>query len=1170
MSKKYIPIIGTISAGKSTFLRAFLGIDMLQIGATTTSKFVCLIKHSNTTSFYHVIPTLEKSIEFIKEGEEIKDLNEIKNKIIEINETLSNKKPIKKEDLFYILEIPIKNINNSQLLENCYFMDIPGLNENDTTYINDIFSLIKENDILFEIMVFDSTSIGSDNILNIFKDLEKKNCLKKQNNLYILNKIDQCTKGGEGDIIDYFKNYFYKEFEDEKKIDKIVINFSENYFIPMNSLLYDAESKINEDFYSLLLFELFSYSEYNNKSEFENFFEFIQKRIETIIVHNNIDSEEIEKLAKKIKDDNSPEIEIITQSIEKIKKNVQTIKANSDIQLGIKLEKKNVKIAFKKLFLIQKKHYYNCVHSDSYNQIQYFVSNIILNKNDLLTPSSANLLFDKTNNDFLLFSKIYNNESNKKITELKKNDKKLNSNNLKTSIEILDNLDNFIKETFKLIDYNNELKEFRTSLDTLRENLLGRKIRISLIGNINVGKSTVLNCIIGENILPAKETECTYRGVIIRNKNIDNYELYRTKLITKGKGLDKYYFFEDAKKPYTKGLNNVKSYLNNKNNDKQITDDDAYIVIVGKLKIFDFIKVDEKLKEKIEFVDLPGPDRKDNVFNENRYYEKILKFSNCCVYINEPKTINDQNSNDRMIEQYKSDKNKIVVNLRPNYIKTCLFLINKADTLESDNDKQKIINALIKNIPEKVSLENINISFFSAKSFMEYLDYYNKYVILMEKEPLYSIFYLYKEWNSSLINPKKFKNYILGKISDKIEEKFNLEFDEDSEEQINIPESFNKNMKSALDDLSKMNKLNLSNNEDEEIINRLYLIYYKLKNKNVYETIYSPAFFDKLKEVILFSEKLQNQNLNNSLNTFFSYADELFNKEIEKKGEKEKEETTEKFEFIKNIVIPKVDEFFKEKIEKMKDVIELTKFQCTEIYNDELKNIDDRLKEVDKDVEKAAKLLEEKITKKIEEMEKKMENEKKSFITDIENLLKECINKFYENKDISLSSIDTNKGLTFKMVVSLLTSTVSGIAVRAGLTVLGESILVNTASGYLSASIGAALTGPVGVFIGIGVGIAISVTTFLVHYFSRSKRYKNGIEASMENLKKQLEEYQKTLETDFTDFKESLKNELEIKVEILKKQIDTVDEKKWQEIKDKYQNQKKIINEKIKKNLLNN
>ena len=438
----------------------------------------------------------------------------------------------------------------------------------------------------------------------------------------------------------------------------------------------------------------------------------------------------------------------------------------------------------------------------------------------------------------------------------------------------------------------------------------------------------------------------------------------------------------------------------------------------------------------------------------------------------------------------------------------------------------------------------------------------------MEREPLYSLFYLYKEWNSSLINPKKFKNYILGKISDKIEEKFDLEFDEDSEEQIDIPESFYKNMKSAIDVLSKMNKLNISNNEEEKIINRLYLIYYKLKNKNFYETIYSSAFFDKLKEVILFSEKLQNQNLNNSLNTFFSYADELFNKEIEKKGQKEKEKTTKRFIFISNTIIPKVDEFFIEKIKKMKDVIELTKFQCTEIYNDELNNIDDRLKEVDKDVEKAAKLLEKKITVNIEEMEKKMENEKKSFINDIENLLKECINKFYENKDVSLSSIDTNKGITLKMITSLVTSTISGIAIRSGLTLLGEQLLTYTAGSYLG--LGTALMGPLGIIIGIGVGLSISVATFLKHWFSKSKRYKNGIEESKENLKKQLEDYKTTLETDFTDFKDSLKNDLEIKVEILKKQIDTVDEKKWEEIKEKYQKQKQIINEKIKNNLLNN
>ena len=73
-----------------------------------------------------------------------------------------------------MLEIQIKNIENVPLLENCYFIDITGLNENDTNYINDIFSLITLEQILFEIVAFDSTSIGFDNILNIFTALEKE------------------------------------------------------------------------------------------------------------------------------------------------------------------------------------------------------------------------------------------------------------------------------------------------------------------------------------------------------------------------------------------------------------------------------------------------------------------------------------------------------------------------------------------------------------------------------------------------------------------------------------------------------------------------------------------------------------------------------------------------------------------------------------------------------------------------------------------------------------------------------------------------------------------------------------------------------------------------------------------------------------------------------------
>ena len=46
----------------------------------------------------------------------------------------------------------------------------------------------------------------------------------------------------------------------------------------MNSLLYMAETKINDDFNSLLLFELFNYLEYDSKSGFSTFYDYIKKK----------------------------------------------------------------------------------------------------------------------------------------------------------------------------------------------------------------------------------------------------------------------------------------------------------------------------------------------------------------------------------------------------------------------------------------------------------------------------------------------------------------------------------------------------------------------------------------------------------------------------------------------------------------------------------------------------------------------------------------------------------------------------------------------------------------------------------------------------------------------------------------------------------------------------
>jgi len=1148
MKRKYIPIIGTISAGKSTFLRAFLGTDLLQTGASTTTKFICLIKNSEKTCFYHVLPKTTNGIEFYKDGEVITEEEQIKKKIEDINNTLSQKKSTTKDELFYMLETPIKNIKNIPLLENCYFMDIPGLNENETTYIQDIFSLITYDDILFEIMVFDSTSIGSDNILDIFKELHKRKCLKTEGNFYILNKIDQCTKGGEGDIIDAFTNYFYQEFEDEKKTDssRIKINFSNNFFIPMNSLLYEAETKIQEDFYSMLIFELHTYLEYNSEDEISTFLEFLQKRTESLVSHFKIDFEEIEKKSKKIKDD-APEMIQIINDIEKLKKIINIIKKTPDFQLGIKVDNKNiknnnVKKVLKNLYLIHKQKSYFYTPTEYYMELQNKINSITLddNKEDMCSPPTV--------------------ISNKNI---EKNIIKRSFSNIDNPYLVINELDDFINETFKIVDPNNEMPEFKLSLETLRENILGRKIRIAFIGNISVGKSTVLNSIIGKSVLPTKETECTYRGVIIRYKDSDFFELYRTKLISKGKGLNQYYYFIDEDKPYRKGIKQIKSYLKSKNSDKVIKDEDAYIVITGRLKIFDFIKLDENMIDKIEFIDLPGLDRKDNTFNDNKYYDKILKFSNVCIYINEPKSINDKNSVMNMIERFSEDKKKVFPNLRPKFIKTCLFLINKSDTLIEESDREKTVQNLIKNFPpeENVSKDTINISFFSGQSFLEYLNIYDRFVDLIENKTTYFLKILYEEW-AKKITLRNFASYIKNSICGKIEEQLDLNL-----EDMKIETDFYNKMKQAMEIIYLKEFKGITDKEEEEIIQNLYNLYYSLKITEFDGTsIYSHEFFDNLKNVILFSEKLHNDNLKNALNQFFTNADELFNKEKEKEDEQQIKDNKEKCDFIKNTIIPKTNQLFLEKEKAILNIFDLGKFRCNEIIDNEIKNIDERLKENDKDVEKAARKLEEKIKEQIDEVNKEQEKQINSIVEEIENLLKDKLNEYFEKKEFSKTCIDTNRGLTMKMVISLFTSAISGIAVRSGLVLIGEAVIAGAAAsagaagaGVATTAVAGALLGPAGVLIGLGVGVAISVTTFLVHWFSKSKRYKNGLEESRTSIATKFDEIKNNFSSDFKVFRESVINELNVKLEILRKDINKIDKEKWEEIKKKYIIQKKKI-----------
>ena len=1125
MSKKFIPIIGTISAGKSTFLRAFLGTDVLQTGQTTTTKFVCLIKNSDHISFYHVIPIIKDGIIFEKDGDETNDLERIQKKIEEINNNLSNNKANetdRKNMIFYMLEIPIKNIKNEDLLENAYFMDIPGLNENNATYIEDIFSVITLNEILFEIMIFDSTSIGSDNILKIFEKLNQKNSLKKEDNLYILNKIDKTTGGGYQEVIDYFKQYFYQEFEDEKNDQsKIAINISKNHFIPLNSILYQAETKCDEDFYSMILLELFAYLETANKEEISSFFDYLVKRLENIIKLNEMEESEIDEI-----DDDSKDMEKIKESIEKINNIQSDITTTKEFSITINLERKKQKKVIKNLYVLHKqKKFINMNNSESFDKLQNIINNYKLD--DLACPPSIEPEY---------------------ILEQKKEDIKKEF--------ILSEMNTFL---------NNQLKgqfgELNTHLNVLSENLLGRKIRISFIGNISVGKSSVLNTIIGENILPTSDKECTYRGVIIKHRNLDDYYLYGTRLeILEDGGINEYYTFKENKDYYCKGIEEIKSRLKCKNNDKNMDDKDAFIVIQGRLKIFDFIKLDEELISKIEFIDLPGHDRKNNTFNQKQFYTQILQFSNSCIYINEPKTIDDEDSVIRIQNQYSEDKQKLHPSLRDKFINSCLFLINKADTLSSKKeqrkrDEEKIIKSLLEilsNVEKNIDKDSINISFFSGKCFSEYLEYYNVFIYQLENNPikfLKDLYFDYTKNSWSFFKTQSFKDYI-NKKAEKIEDKLNIEL-----EDYNIPQDFYEKLNYAFDELQKVNKKNMK--DKDKIIQTLYSINNTIKNADFSNTNYSTAFFWKLKEIILYTDRIQNDNLKLSIDAFFTTADSLFNRNVEKETENEKKQNEERYNLFKNTIIPDCKNLLEEKQKKILQIIEEGKNSVLALVTDEINNAEQRLKDSNKDLKEASSKLEKKIKEKINYMKTRQDNEVKTIVDEIIQRSSEHLNSYYNSKNLSLSDIDAEKDKKKTIVISLVSSALGGVAAGLGAAGVGFFVASGVAAGTMSATaltagVGA-LFGPLGIVAGLGVGAIIGGISWLVYKLKKTKKYIEALENCKSDIKSKFDNMLTNFNKDFNYFKNSLIKELNEKAAVLYRQIDGEElRQKWTQIREQY------------------
>ena len=1111
MKQKYIPIIGQMSAGKSNFLNAFLGLEVLQTGSTTTTKFICLIKNSNSTSFYQVLPIKENDyLSFDKKGREIRNLEEIKEKIKNINIELDNKKG-DINDIFYCLETPIKNNLVRELLGKYTFMDIPGLNEDESNYCDEIFSLLTLKDIFFEIIIFNSEeSYGGVTMNKILKKLKEKNCLKLTKNLYILNKIDK--RSDQDKAITNFNKFFYDNFQDQRKHINVEINLYENEFVPLSSLLYQAEMKYKEDFYYFLLLLLFQYIKEKKKSQ--SFIDFLYEKIKIIIKQNNID----ESIFEDIEDENESldinDIKIINESLERLKKIISQLRQDNDFSLGIYNE---IDEEIKKSYLIYKKKLYkNYCYSKNYKALESAIKNIVTNIDDSGCAPG-------------------------KINETKNED-------------ILNDMINFFKEKL-----NNQIEENRAELKVIRDNLNGNKIRIAFIGNISVGKSTLLNCIIGEDILPTNEDDCTFRAIIVKHKNINEYYLYNTEIIEFGRGSKEYISFVEKDRYYCKGIRNIKSYLTTKNSDKDMGNNDTALILQGRLKIFDFIKFDDKLIEIIEFIDLPGLNRVDKGKLKNDFYHKILEYSNSCLYINSP-TIKDSTNVENIQKQYEDDKKYISIKIRDKYLSTCLFVINKADQIQEESEKRKIekdLKEIMKKTEKEENVEkNLKICFFSGLFFFRYLGYYKFYVDMLEKNPFSVLYYLYEE-HFEAGSEQTFNKFVIKEINTLIK-KLTTSLNNN----IPVPNDFTQKMKHGFNQLSQAVEIKFSKKEEEEIIKNLYNLNHIIKNHNFTNTNYSIVFFEKLREVINRAYYLQKINLKCMIEDFFREVDIFFTKESTLANEKQKESDKKKYDIFQDKIIPKIDNLLNRKSENLKNIILKTKEECLDIIDDEIKNASPRLKSADNDLRKAASNLEAKMRKKIEEMKINCENEVKTIGEEIKKESEEEIETQFKSQNLSFSQVEINK---FKnVVISVSSGALGGVISGLGLYAGGAAIAGGVAAGTISLT---SLTSFIGTFFGpIGIvgGFAIGgVVSALVVFFRKSGKYKDSLEASKPKVIDSFIQNEKCILNDFGKFRTDLNIEIRKKVELFYKNIEFSDEE-WAKIRQEYRLLRQKTSNKLK------
>ena len=993
--RKIVPVIAKISAGKSKLLNVLYNIKFLECKAGIGTQFVNLLRYNPNIKqpcFYH--------LKISKEGENYifyKDLSEFyegEQTIIDANKKINEK--LRKEsrknydNIFYMTEINDSPfIKDKEYLLNHDLCDIPGLSEEQSTSTpkekNEITNKAEVKDIISE--KNNDNQMKEDEIYYQTKDIEKNTYLSE-----IFGRIKNYID--EGIIIFNVENYQHKDnYELIAKFHKVIgkeisdflillnkidlstnpqediencrgliikyfprcktFNLNLNTFIPISLEQVQNELLINKNF-AYFFYYLFDnyYSKFKemtgaaaNKQSFISHLKVLIQTYKKIKV-NEIKSK-VNDLNQKenISEINKEIISIMEYLLEKYK--------GKEINFGFSI------IDFKEDNDDDKEEENSEDEEDEDNFDRLPNSSIIkilyiYYKEKIIIPQIS-----KETKDLL-------NYFQKERLKIKLDDNINNNKNKKKETKIENYLNSLCGKLKKSkIDINKIQKLINKITDTLEFLRLSDQIFIPILGPSNAGKTTIINGLIGRNILPTDLKECTKRGILISysDQEDDEISVYKSNF-KEGKIIDKpYYYLEEGYK-IGKGLKQVNDLLKGLNYEFTNIEEDCFYYIKTRIKLFDELGLNDSIKRQIYLIDFPGYGT-DNKFIEKTISKKIIDISSAFIFVLKNSIIKEKKTKQIIVNIFnktKTQKNKLYSGI----IKSCSFILNN-DNTQTTNDTdieqaKKDIQEIITFENNKIDTSNINLSFFNAGYFR---DYRNVYIYFFNLEETFE-----KEYNNYIDNKKQFFkrpelnrkkinsffDYFINQLDEKLKEKFFI--DSKKLKTPSITEEVKNKLNKIFDKYRKLQNINMKDKEKKfDKIEKIFSYgQNKINDLNILKESNIESLKNLLNSQIKFSYNNIKKDIENKIDNILSTLDKSF-KEYSISME-EIEDLNMKIARIKEKLLLEIINENKENISKLfiKYKTNITNFLNGEkenlkinLQNDKYKNI---LKNIDEDLER--------------------------------------------------------------------------------------------------------------------------------------------------------------------------------------------------------------------------